>query len=209
MRLEDLRNELDHLAGPAQEAPLTGVQQVHRAARRQQRIRVAISTGAVVVVVAVAGTALLRTDSTTPHVVSPGDSVPVTTTLPPPPPPFDAKAFFAQPRIGVGDETGKVRGTIPTSAYQAAMGLTTNGAPPPPEEEVTKVPVITDDGKLGGYWIPILGFVERSVADAPGFDARALAAKKVAKAWADLTPEARQKLVAQGFSPPTTTSTTP
>jgi hypothetical protein len=124
------------------------------------------------------------------------------------PPPFDVKAFFDQPRLPVSDEHGKVRGTIPTSAY---MPERLTGVPPPLKQDNTPVAVITDDGKLGGYWISGYGFVERGIVEVPDFDPDAFVARKNAE-WEAEHPEEVQRerdRIEQLEGTPTTSPATP
>jgi hypothetical protein len=122
----------------------------------------------------------------------------------------DPKTLFDQPRVPVSDEHGKTRGTIPTAAYKAAMGITEDGAPPPTQRSNTPVPVIDDNGNTTGYWIPTYGFVERSVVEVPGFDPDAFTAQKEAE-WKAANPEAAKRMQERieqlGNAEPTTTTT--
>jgi hypothetical protein len=136
--------------------------------------------------------------------VSPADT-PATTAQQPPPPSFDVKAFFDQPRIPVADAHGNTRGTIPTSAY---MPERLTGAPHPAKPDNTPVPVITDEGKLDGYWIPCYGFAERAVVEVAHFDPDDFCAREEAK-WAAEHPEAvrrQQERIAQLEGTATTTA---
>jgi hypothetical protein len=118
------------------------------------------------------------------------------------------KAFFDQPRIPVADEHGNTRGTIPTSAYWPERLA---GTPPPAQRDNTPVPVITDDGQLGGYWVPCYGFVEREVAEVAHFDPDDFCARMDAK-WKAEHPEAvkrEQERIAQFEGTTTTASAAP
>ncbi len=83
------------------------------------------------------------------------------------------------------------------------MGITPDGSPPSQTQDNTPVPVLSDDGRINGYWIPTYGFVERSVVEVPGFDPDAFAAEQNAKDdaqwWAGLTPQQRSELEAKGI----------
>jgi hypothetical protein len=206
MRVEELQTGLDQLAGRAPSPPSGGIQHVRRTARRRRGKRVALAMSVVAVVLVVGALTLGRDGSSR---VSPVETTPTTVT---PPPIADPRAIFDQPRIGVGDSTGKVRGTIPTAAYKAAMGITAYGSPPPAPDN-TPVPVLTDAGDIDGYWIPCAGFVERSVVERAKFDVDAYCVAEKAKTdaavaqwFAGLTPEQRQQALQHGFAPPTTTS---
>jgi hypothetical protein len=170
MRLDELRAGLDDLAGSAREPTATGLAQVHGAVRRQRRTRGVIAVTVVVVGFVFAGVLLVRGDDASPRVVVPA------ATTPPPPPTVDPRDIFDKPRIGVVDHNGRTRGTIPTSAYLGAMGIQPDGSVRPGPPGNTPVPVIDDEGRITGYWIPSYGFVERSVVEAPGFDPDAFAA---------------------------------
>jgi len=110
----------------------------------------------------------------------------------------DASQVFSGPGVGVGDSTGRVRGTIPTEAYLNAFKVDAA------QRETTKVDVVDCNGKLTGYWYPIVGFVELDVANAPGFDVRAYAAEQELARWNALTEAQRQSLEQQGFRAPGT-----
>lgn len=114
------------------------------------------------------------------------------------PPTADPAQVFSGPRVGVGDSTGRVRGTIPTEAYLNASKADAA------ERETTSVDVVDTNGKLTGYWYPIVGFVELDVANAPGFDVRAYAAEQELARWNALTEAQRQSLEQQGFRAPGT-----
>jgi hypothetical protein len=164
------------------------------------------------IVIAVAAGALTLNHDGSGH-VSPVDTTP--TTVPPRPPDADPRVIFDQPRIGVSDSNGNLRGTIPTAAYKAEMGITADGSPPPAPDN-TPVPVLTDAGDIDGYWLPCSGFVERSVVERKTFDADAYCATQKAKQdadyakwWAGMTPEQRQQAEDRGLQPPPTTLDAP
>jgi hypothetical protein len=86
-------------------------------------------------------------------------------------PSFDPEAFMQQSRVGVLDVNGDVRGTIPRSVYWPIPGE----EPAPPSIS----PVTDDAGDTTGYWVKEVGFVERWVVEAPGFDLDALLRENV------------------------------
>lgn len=75
MKVEELQQTLDELAGPIGDAPEGGLRDVRRIVRRQHRIRTAIASGAVIAVVVVVAAAVSEGNrADRPHVVSPADS---------------------------------------------------------------------------------------------------------------------------------------
>ena len=75
MKVEELQQELEALAGPVPDAPDGGLSDVRRIARRQRRVRAAVASGAFVALVVVAVTIVSGDNrSDPPHVVSPADT---------------------------------------------------------------------------------------------------------------------------------------
>jgi hypothetical protein len=204
MRVDELRAELDQLAGPPLPSPAGGLREVRRTVRRRRLLNGAFAACAVAVVV-VGILVVTRGDAAR---VSPSDSSPTTTM--PPPPSVDPRTMFDQPRVGVVDHNGRTRGTIPTAAYKAAMGIKPDGSLQPRLRDNSPVPVLTDEGRTDGYWLPCYGFVERAVVEVPHFDPDEYCAEQNAKDdtewWGSLTPEQQQELMQKGVRPPSTTT---
>jgi hypothetical protein len=76
MKVDELRSALEHLAGPPQPAPPSGVRDVHRTARKQRAVRAGVVC-CVVVVLAVVGALFVSHERTTS--VAPADTTPSTT----------------------------------------------------------------------------------------------------------------------------------
>jgi hypothetical protein len=119
----------------------------------------------------------------------------------PPPPPLNAQTFMSQSRLAVSDSHGMTRGTIPMSAYRAAI------APPESADQIkvpdrTPVPVLDNQGHTAGYWIPTYGFVESEIVGTPGFDPDSFVEQSDREWWNSLSESQRQQLLDEGVQPP-------